>query len=70
MQTIDCRKCAHFFVTWQPNFPYGCRFFGFKGRTMPSQTVFLSSGTRCDQFAPQEPGAAKKAKIRDRSFRA
>ncbi|GHS84922.1 hypothetical protein FACS1894103_6110 [Campylobacterota bacterium] len=30
--------------------PYGCKFFGFKCRYMPDQTVFGSSGAHCTQF--------------------
>ena len=47
---IDCRKCAHFFVTWEKNCPYGCKAYGFKGPQMPSIVVKSSSGERCNFF--------------------
>ncbi len=47
---IDCRKCAHFFVTWDKKRPYGCKGFGFKSRSIPSLDVFSSSGHDCLQF--------------------
>ncbi|PZD94204.1 uracil-DNA glycosylase [Paenibacillus sambharensis] len=47
---IDCMKCKHFYVTWDPGFPRGCRAFGFKTKSMPSQTVLSSSGQPCMNF--------------------
>ena len=49
-QKLDCRKCAHFFVTWEKNCPYGCRAYGFKGPQMPSIVVKSSSGESCNFF--------------------
>jgi hypothetical protein len=51
---IDCMKCRHYFVTWDPSFPRGCKAFGFKTYTMPSQTVLSSSGKACMNFEPKE----------------
>jgi hypothetical protein len=47
---IDCMKCRHFYVTWDTRFPKGCKAFGFKSQTMPSLTVFTSSGKHCMNF--------------------
>ena len=47
---IQCARCKHYFVTWDPNFPKGCRAYGFKSRTMPSQAVLSSSGKPCMSF--------------------
>lgn len=52
-QRIDCMKCIHFYVTWDPKFPKGCRAFGFKTQTMPSITVLSSSGSPCMNFQPK-----------------
>ena len=49
-QNLDCRKCVHFFVTWEKNCPYGCKAYGFKGPQMPSIVVKSSSGERCNFF--------------------
>ena len=49
-QTLDCRKCVHFFVTWEKKCPYGCKAYGFKGPQMPSIVVKASSGERCNFF--------------------
>lgn len=47
---IDCMKCRHFYVTWDQNFPRGCRAFNFKGAAMPSAAVLASSGKPCMNF--------------------
>ena len=50
MQRVNCIKCKHFFVTYEPQRPYGCKIYGFKGPQMPSLTVFQSSGMQCQLF--------------------
>ncbi len=51
----DCLKCAHFFVTWEPEFPRGCRVFGVKTRNMPSWEVRSATGTNCPAFEARIP---------------
>lgn len=51
---INCFRCGHFYVTWDPVHPRGCRALGFKGREMPSQVVREASGVACLQFEPSE----------------
>ncbi len=51
--TINCRQCKHFYVTWDPKNPMGCRMFGFKSKQLPSIIVYRSSGARCDGFEPK-----------------
>ncbi len=50
MQKINCIKCKHFFVTYEPRRPYGCRAYGFKSPKMPSVIVYQSSGMECESF--------------------
>jgi hypothetical protein len=47
---IDCHKCRHYYVTWNHEFPHGCRAMGFKGRYMPSISVRRISGLSCLMF--------------------
>ncbi len=47
---IDCRHCRHYFVTWEPERPHGCRIMGFKSRTMPSLVVYRNSGEICRAY--------------------
>lgn len=50
---IDCMKCVHFYVTWDPSFPRGCKAYGFKTSAMPSASVLSSSGKPCLSFEPK-----------------
>ena len=50
-----CPRCVHYFVTWDPNFPKGCRLFGIKSRALPSMEVRLANNRDCPAFAPK-PG--------------
>lgn len=47
---INCFKCHHFFITYDPGFPYGCRAAGFKSRMMPSREMYVNSGMKCQAF--------------------
>lgn len=46
----NCFKCRHFFITYEPSHPYGCRVMGFKSKKLPSITVYESSGLECQVF--------------------
>ncbi|MFV0438329.1 MAG: hypothetical protein ACK5PS_13190 [Desulfopila sp.] len=46
----NCRNCRHFFITYQPMQPYGCRAMGFVCRRLPSQVVHESSGLPCQLY--------------------
>ncbi|MCS6765772.1 MAG: hypothetical protein MO847_04765 [Candidatus Protistobacter heckmanni] len=45
-----CMKCAHFYVTYEIKFPYGCKAMGFKSTRMPQEEVIASSNERCHSF--------------------
>ncbi|TVY09530.1 uracil-DNA glycosylase [Paenibacillus cremeus] len=55
---INCNQCKHFFVTWDPAFPRGCRSYGLKTSGIPSADVQRASGKPCMAF---EPKIAKQA---------
>ncbi len=46
-----CQNCEHYYITWDQNFPYGCKAMGFKTRKLPSQDVYESSGMDCQLFS-------------------
>ncbi|MDV7765413.1 uracil-DNA glycosylase [Peribacillus sp. CSMR9] len=46
-ERVNCIACSHFYITWDPNFPKGCRAFQFKTPNLPSLDVFRSSGQPC-----------------------
>ncbi len=47
---VNCFSCVHFFITYESDFPYGCRAVGFKSRTLPSKVMFAHSGIECQVF--------------------
>lgn len=51
---VNCFNCMHFYVTWDPNFPRGCRAFQFKTAKIPSVQVFEASGKRCLRFKKKQ----------------
>lgn len=57
MRKINCFRCEYFFTTWNPQFPRGCRAYGFKTREMPSILVKKTTGTECLQYKPKAPAS-------------
>ncbi len=51
---IDCRKCTHYYVTWDSQFPHGCRAMKFKSKALPSAMVRRSSAMACQVFESKE----------------
>ncbi|TLS68621.1 uracil-DNA glycosylase [Mariprofundus erugo] len=49
-QKAPCLSCRHYFVTWDPGRPYGCRAFGFKSSTMPCREVQGASNMICLKY--------------------
>jgi hypothetical protein len=55
-----CFYCRHFYITWDRDFPYGCKAMGFKSRWHPSVAVFSSSGISCLRFERKESQKQKR----------
>jgi len=51
---INCFSCSHFYITYDVDFPYGCRAAGFRSRLMPSKEMYFNSGMECQLFAVKE----------------
>lgn len=51
---VNCFQCCHFYVTWDPKHPRGCKAYGFKTRELPSAVVMRSSGMECMKFEPKK----------------
>ncbi|MCX7970117.1 MAG: uracil-DNA glycosylase [Negativicutes bacterium] len=58
--TVDCRRCQHYYVTWDVRFPHGCRLIGFKSRLMPAWEVKKTSGRDCQGYAAKLSGEEVK----------
>jgi hypothetical protein len=46
----NCLQCKHYYITYEPSLPYGCRAMRFKSARNPAQVVFSSSGIHCQLF--------------------
>jgi hypothetical protein len=53
---IDCRRCRHFYITWDAGFPSGCLLFKFKSKTLPSLTVWEATGAPCEHYEEKVKG--------------
>jgi len=68
MNSIDCHKCRHYYVTWDKDFPHGCRGIGFKSRQLPNIAVRShSSGMNCLLFKEKLKKDPSGINIRGRS---
>ena len=59
---IRCHGCAYFFITHEPQRPYGCKKFGFKAQKLPATIVIETTGTQCAyrQARPTPPGGRRQ----------
>nr|WP_081673059.1 hypothetical protein [Pontibacillus marinus] len=55
LKKINCFQCKHFYTTWNPQFPRGCKVYGFKTKELPSALVLKSSGSPCLAFESNQP---------------
>lgn len=49
----NCQRCAHYYITHDLAFRYGCRALGFKSRSQPARDVMAASGEPCRYFEPK-----------------
>lgn len=47
---IQCMRCKHYQVTFDPNAPRGCKLYQFKSTLMPYVLVKQSTGKDCTAF--------------------
>lgn len=47
---INCFKCKYLYITWDSNFPKGCKIIGFKSKELPSVAVLKNTGIPCQMF--------------------
>ncbi|PKM94026.1 MAG: uracil-DNA glycosylase [Firmicutes bacterium HGW-Firmicutes-1] len=53
-EIINCVGCNYYYVTWDKQFPKGCKYFGFKSIKMPSIVVKESSGEWCTLYTTKQ----------------
>ncbi len=54
MNIPNCNKCKHFYITWDTNYPYGCKALKFKAKRLPALEVKKYSGFNCLEYEPKE----------------
>lgn len=60
MSKPNCFKCKHYFVSWDPKMPRGCRLYDIKSSFWPSQIVKEASGAECPDWE-EKKGPPKEA---------
>jgi hypothetical protein len=58
--SFTCYGCRYYLVTWDAQFPYGCRAHTFKSKKLPALEVFDASGLECMLFAPKKQRATSR----------
>ena len=58
---VSCKNCRYYLITWDFQFPYGCRAHTFKSKKSPALDVFEASGLQCLLFAPKGRQTAQQA---------
>ncbi|MEN6411244.1 MAG: hypothetical protein ABFC84_00590 [Veillonellales bacterium] len=53
-EKVKCIKCQYHYITWDRDFPHGCKVLGFKSRKIPSLVVRESSGQECLAFTNKQ----------------
>jgi hypothetical protein len=59
--SVRCRECRYYLVTWDVSFPHGCRAHTFKSKKIPAMEVYEASGLQCLLFAPKKSRAVVEA---------
>jgi hypothetical protein len=47
-QQVDCNACAHFFITWDKRFPYGCKETSTAAAVTSYETQLLDLNERLE----------------------
>lgn len=50
VKRIDCKKCKNYYITWDMQFPYGCKLFSIKSKQMPNIVIYQSLGKHCEAY--------------------
>ncbi len=69
MSRPKCSDCKHFFVTYDPTSPRGCKAYGIQTAGIPSQIIKAANkGEDCLGFSPKKTidGEIKRKKFKRR----
>lgn len=48
---IHCRQCKHYYITFKPRTPMGCRIFAIESKALPCRVIKEQSGEDCKGFS-------------------
>ena len=54
MHQNNCHNCIHFYITYRPKFPNGCKAFGIISAKVPYLKIKKISGTNCAMFSKKK----------------
>jgi hypothetical protein len=60
MSKPKCTDCKHYFITYDPKIPNGCRQYGIKCKAMPTEIVASAGQGDCRGFEPKRKPETKK----------
>ncbi len=63
---VSCLKCKHYFNTYDPQMPRGCRLFKLKSKSFPSELVKAESGDDCEGYELSGAVAKKEAEAKSK----
>lgn len=55
-----CLRCVHYFSTFDPTKPRGCKLYGMKSQAFPSVLVKKETGQECMGFKEKNPSKKEK----------
>jgi hypothetical protein len=56
----NCTSCKHFYVTWDPKIPNGCRAYGIQSKDLPSRIVASAGMGDCQGYEAKKKPETKK----------
>ena len=65
-QHVECNSCAYFFITWNKDFPYGCRAMRFMSSNSPSRDVLEVEGRECLAYMDKHSHANEQENLKSK----
>ena len=66
---LNCNHCKSLFITHDPKRRWGCNFFGFKSKFIPTIEVKRITGTECAYYTQKESKNLSKTEKNDSNGR-
>lgn len=66
---VNCLKCQHYFITFDPVAPKGCRAYGIKSSQLPSVIIKqANNGNNCMGFKEKEKKGKPEKNLNDDKY--